>query len=339
MLVDYAADAPGRHRSENWWQVYQPPYDPQFHSTSFVTDRTIAFVEDAQSQAKPWVAWASFPDPHHPMSPPGDWFDRHDPADMELPASIDDPLDGAPDYLKRIQQISPADQRMWVQPCGATDRDLVREAIAATYGMIEMIDDGVGKILAAVEASGAADNTIVVFTSDHGDMMGEHGLMLKGYMPYCGTLQVPMVIADPRRAAGRTTSLAGSVDIASTMLELAGQAEFHGMQGTSLTPVLDDPAAAVRDTILIEDDFPDALAELTPTPAKTRTVVTADGTKYTRNSDGDELLFDLAHDPLELTDLSERDSALRAAAIERLTDALIDAADQARGAPTVGAAV
>ena len=92
-------------------------------------------------------------------------------------------------------------------PCGvAGDHDLLREAIAATYGTIELIDDRVGRILAALDRLGQTDNTIIVFTSDHGDMMGDHGLMLKGYMHYRGTLAVPMVIVDPgasRAAPGR----------------------------------------------------------------------------------------------------------------------------------------
>jgi len=327
--------SPFAKRSDRWWQVYQPPYGSEFHSTTFVTERTIDFIEQATAADEPFVAWASFPDPHHPMTPPGEWFDRHDPADMQLPASINDPLDGAPEYLRHTQQLSPTEQRQYVTPCGATDHDLVRECIAATYGMVEMIDDGVGKIMARLDELGQRDNTIVVFTSDHGDMMGEHGLMLKGYMPYCGTLRVPLVIDDPRRPAGRTQSLAGSIDLASTMLDLVGLSDYHGMQGTSLAPVLDDATQTVRDEVLIEDDFPDELAKRTPIPAKTRTLVTSDGLKYTRQSSGDELLFNLLDDPDELVDLKKTDGNTRAMMVERLADALMAADDQARGAPVV----
>ena len=205
--------------------------------------------------------------------------------------------------------------------------------MAATYGMIEMIDDGVGRILAAVEAAGQTDDTIVVFTSDHGDMMGDHGLMLKGWMHYRGTLQVPLVIADPAREPGRTDSLACSVDLAQTLMEIAGLDEYDGMQGTSIVPVLDDPSAAVRDVVLIEDDMPSGLAAQTPLPAKTRTVVTAEGMKYTRHDSGEDQLFDLVADPDELVQLGPVDPARRAEAIEVLTDAMIATADCARGAP------
>jgi arylsulfatase A-like enzyme len=263
-------------RSDRWWQIYEPPYGPELHSTTFVTDRTLAFIDDAASESKPWLAWASFPDPHHPMCPPGDWFDRHDPSDMAVPETIGDPLVHAPAYLRHVQATPAAKQRGWVGMFGATDHDMVREAIAATYGMIEMIDDGVGQILRRLDATGQADNTIIVFTSDHGDMMGDHGLMTKGFMHYRGTLQPPLVIADPTRSAGRTSSLAGSIDLA---------------------PTLDDSSATVRSHVLIEDDLPAAIAAFAPIPEKTRTVVGADGIKYTRHSSGDEQLFDLIEDP------------------------------------------
>ena len=100
-----------------------------------------------------------------------------------------------------------------MSPCGFGGDDLLSEAIAATYGMVSMIDEGVGRILARLDQLGVRDDTIVVFTSDHGDMMGDHGLFLKGFMHYRGSLQVPMVIAVPGIEPGRTTALASSIDL------------------------------------------------------------------------------------------------------------------------------
>jgi arylsulfatase A-like enzyme len=132
LVVPYDSDAPARRRSDRWWQVYEPPYDPELHSTNFVTERTIEFIEEAAAADEPWYAWASFPDPHHPMTPPGEWFDKYNPADMELPGSIDDPMEHGPEYLRRVQKMSPTEQRAWVSPCGATDHELMLECIAAT---------------------------------------------------------------------------------------------------------------------------------------------------------------------------------------------------------------
>ncbi len=332
LVVPMTQESPARRRSDRWWQVYEPPYGPELHSTTFVAERTSAFIEDAVAEGKPWLAMASFPDPHHPMTPPGEWFDRHDPKDMPLSPSIDDDIATAPAYLRHFQRTPPTEQRNWVGMCGATDHDLMRECVAATYGSIEMIDAAVGQILETIERLDQTRDTIVVFTSDHGDMMGDHGLMLKGFMPYRGTLQVPLLIVDPERTPGRTSSLAGSIDLGATLLEIAGLDDYDGMQGRSLVPVLDDQRVTVRDHILIEDDLPSALAARGPIPAKSRTLVTAQH-KYTRFSSGQDLMFDLLADPLELRDLSPADTGERRHLIEHLTDALIAADDDARGTP------
>ena len=266
------------------------------------------------------------------MTPPGRWFDRHDPADMELPATIDDPLDGAPAHLRRFRRFSPLKQRNWVAPCGATDPQIVRQAIAATYGTIEMIDDAVGRILATIDGLGQDADTVVVFTSDHGDMMGDHGLFLKGFMHYRGTLQVPLVIRAPGRMPGRSAALASTLDLCPTILDLLGVQPFNGIQGRSLTPILADPAALVRRHVLVEDDLPSAERSGSFVPAKTRTVIT-DRARYTRNSKGEEQLFDLAADPDELADLKDLDDGLGREMRDLMMDALIEADDLAREAP------
>jgi len=333
LVVPMSAEAPARRRSDRWWQVYEPPYDPELHSTSFVAERTIAFIEESAAADEPWLAWASFPDPHHPMTPPGEWFDRHDAADMELPVSNDDPMDHSFGYLRHIRSITADQQRGWVGMMGATDHEMVREAIAATYGMIEFIDHGVGRILAAIERLGQIDDTIIVFTSDHGDMMGDHGLMLKGFIPYRGTLQVPLVIADPRRSAARSASLAGSIDLGSTLMDLCDVAPHDGVQGRSLVPVLDDPDATVRDHVLVEDDIRSTVAARAGLPSRIRTLISDEGWKYTRTGHGDTMLFDLVEDPDELRELSHLDQSRRARADSMLVDALMHATDDARGAP------
>ena len=333
LLVDYAADAPGQHRSTNWWQIYQPPYDEALHSTSFVAERTIAFIEDANRQGKPWLAWCSFPDPHHPMTPPGKWFHRHRPEDMVLPESRHDTLADAPAHLRGFRALHPRQQRNWVAPCGYGDDALLREAIAATYGMLEMVDDRIGQVLACLERLDRTRDTIVVFTSDHGDMMGDHGLFVKGFMHYRGTLQVPLAISVPGLAPGRRDALASSIDLAPTLLELCGIRGYDGIQGVSLVPSLHDAGAEPRDAVLIEDDLANIAAKLTGIPARTRTLVTRTH-RYTRNSKGEEQLFDLRADPHEMHDLKRSDPGTRGALLERLADALIAADDTARGAPT-----
>ena len=210
---------------------------------------------------------------------------------------------------------------------------MLGQAIAATYGMIEMVDEGVGRILRQLDSLGERDNTIVIFTSDHGDMMGDHGLFLKGFMHYRGTLQVPLVINAPHMPAHRTTGLASSVDIAPTILELCNLRGYDGIQGHSLTTMLAHEDSRVRDHVLVEEDIATITATLTPIPAKTRTVIT-EQYRYTRNAKGEEQLFDLQADPDEMRDLTAAGHPARGQMMEVLADALIAADDAARGAPT-----
>jgi arylsulfatase A-like enzyme len=196
-----------------------------------------------------------------------------------------------------------------------------------------MIDEAIGRVVSTLDRLGQTDDTIIVFTSDHGDMMGEHGLMLKGHMPFRGTQQIPLLISAPKCPPGRTDSLASSIDLGPTLMELCGIDAYDGIQGVSLNPILSDPVASVRDHILIEEDFPDFLASVTSTPSKTRTLVTRD-TRYTRNSDGHEMMFDKIADREERRELASSDRPRRSEMLERLADALIAGADAARGTPT-----
>ena len=328
LVVPQTAENPKRRGSDLWWQVYDPPYDEEFHSSSFVADRTISFIEEAAAEGSPWLAWASFPDPHHPFTPPGQWYDRHRPDDMELPATFDDPLAGAPGYLKFLQSRTVDDMAYWVDAIGATSPEVTKAAIAANFGTIEMIDDRVGQILAAVERLGQTGDTSVVFTADHGDMMGDHGLLLKGLMHYRGTLQVPLVITDPRREAARTSSLASSIDLGPTLMELCGVSGYHGIQGRSLAPILDDPAASIRDYVLVEDDLDVDFGG--PFPARTRTLVTTTH-RYTRHSSGEEGLYELGTEDDERTNLAATEPTLRHETVDQLADALLAHSDTARG--------
>ncbi len=322
--------APVAGRRPEWWQLHPAPYPEEIHSTNFVTERTIDFIERATAADEPWLAFCSFPDPHHPMAPPEPWFTRHDPDEIELPATFDDPGDGWAPHLHLIRSLDPTHR--WVQPFGPTP-ELARAAIAGTYGMFEYVDDGIGRIMAALDRLGATDDTIVVFTSDHGDMMGDHGLMLKLIMHFQGCLRVPLIVTAPGRAPGRTDSLAASIDLPHTILELCGVAEYQGMQGTSLVPLLDDPTASVRDAVLVEDDFPTAETGA-PFPLRTRTTVTATH-RYTRDSDGHEMLYDLEHDPDELVNLATGDRApsARVAALDAMFDQMLRADDITRTEP------
>ncbi|MCB1646233.1 MAG: sulfatase-like hydrolase/transferase [Pseudomonadales bacterium] len=331
--TDWGPDTPVKSRYEGWWQIYESNMPEEFHSTNFVTERTMAWLEEfAGSQQsgiaestpgkdEPFFLQCSFPDPHHPFAVPSKWWGAYDPDEMPVPATFEDSLADAPAHIKLIRKLKPG--KNVVGMFGINDAALLRNALAAEYSLIEMLDEGIGNILNSLESLGLADNTIVVFTSDHGDMFGDHGLMLKATMHYQGCLKVPLVMAGPGITAGRTDSLASSVDLAQTFMDLSGVVPFEDMQGVSLTPVLDDPAQAVRDYAYVEEDFPLALHG-SPLPLRSRTLVKGDY-RLTRYSTGDWELFNLAEDPGEMTNLALQPeaSAIRHEMAEQLVDVMM----------------
>src|SRR5258708_22013368 len=106
--------------------------------------------------------------------------------------------------------------------------------------MIAMIDDGMAKILKRLDELGLAQNTVVVFTSDHGDLMGDHQIMLKGAFAYQGLIRVPFIWVEPSgaRTGARSAALFGTLDIAATFLDRARLAPYNGIQGKSMIPVI-----------------------------------------------------------------------------------------------------
>src|SRR5690606_15656951 len=134
------------------------------------------------------------------------------------------------------------------------DKD-VREAIALTYGSITMIDDTIGRVLQTLKDLGMDRNTVVIFTSDHGDFMGDHQLMFKGPLHYHGLIRVPFIWSDPALDARSETiaGLAGTMDIAPTVLARAGLAPFHGVQGQDLLALRQGELPA-RQAMMVEED-------------------------------------------------------------------------------------
>lgn len=315
-------------RYEGWQQVYKPAVSQEHYPTSYVEKQSVQYIEDAALRDNPFFLWCSFPDPHHPFTPPGEYWEMYDPADVELPRTFEDAHgDSLPIYRQRLKHKG--SQRGPVQPF-AVSADQLRHAAAAEYGMISMLDSAIGRILESLERTGQANNTIVVFTSDHGDMFGDHGMMLKGGMHYEGCLRIPLLISAPGRKAGASSALVSSIDLAQTLLEAAGLPPYHGMQGKSLMPLLEDPTQELRESLLIEEDEILDMAGL-GVPLRMRTLLTQTArlTLYDGADAGE--LFDLEKDPDELRNLfADRSAqAQRAALTERLSRLLMATADTA----------
>ena len=280
--------------------VYKPSLPEDLYPTAFVQDRTIAALREYARRGKPFFLTCSFPDPHHPFTPPGKYWGRHAPADMPLPKTFDDPAENAPPHIRSMKDAKGdhRDPYLGFAPSEAQ----YKAAMAAQYGQIEMIDDAVGEIVRAVRELGLEDDTAIIFTSDHGDMFGDHGLMLKHCMHDDAMVRVPLVVKVPGRAQSVNDGFAMTMDIGATVLELAGLGTITGQQGRSLLDGVGDPARTVRESAYIEEELPYRMDGL-EAPIRMRTVVTDKGrmTVYAGESFGE--LFDLVNDPDELHNL------------------------------------
>jgi arylsulfatase A-like enzyme len=191
--------------------------------------------------------------------------------------------------------------------------------MALSCGMIAMIDDAVGRVLAQLAASGLADDTIVVFTSDHGDFLGDHRLLLKGPAHYDGITHVPFVWAEPGAPReNKSDVLAGTLDIAPTILDRARVQPYNGIQGISLLPTMAGEGSA-RDSMVIEDDQQRALLGYRA-PPRLRTLITRRWRMTIAHADPWGELYDLENDPHEMDNLFEEAShrGVRAALMEQL---------------------
>jgi len=304
-LLQPKAGRKTEHEAEQAWKSALPE---ELHLSAWVADRTIEFLKGAGD--RPFFLWCSFPDPHHPYCPPAPWSDMYDPRQIPLPVRRPGELDDLPPFFRQVYETGIHTSGRF-GPTKMSDEQL-REIIALTYGMISLLDHHVGRILDALESTGLADDTVVVFLSDHGDMMGDHWLINKGPFHFDGLLRVPFIWSWPSLFPRGivTGALASHLDFAPTVLDLAGvpipegavppKAETANMPqawpGLSLVPVLRGERAALRDALVVENDE-DYLG------LRIRTLVTERHqlTVYSGQDYGE--LFDLQNDPHQLHNL------------------------------------
>jgi arylsulfatase A-like enzyme len=285
-----------------WRQVYESAVPEALHPTTYVTDEAISRLERYARSKDPFCLYVSFPDPHHPFAPPREYFHRHVPSEMPLPGSFFDDHSASPEYIKAIianRGVPNSDPTMTWAP----SEEQFRAALAAELGSIEFIDHSVGRIVQAIDSLGLREDTIVVFTADHGDVFGDHGLMLKHFTHYRGVIRVPLVVHIPGVQGQVREELISSADIAPTLLDLTSAPPLPRAQGRSLAPLLTAGAAWSRSGLLIEEDQPFGLPEL-PGPVRMRTVVT-DRFRLTEIAGhGVSEFFDLHQDPEECHNLA-----------------------------------
>lgn len=236
-------------------QVNRTRLPEALYPTSYIRDRAIEHLSTALDSEQPSFTFISFPDPHHPWNPPGKYWDMYSPSQFDVTLRASD-HQNPPPHLQFLQEqfdqgIVPSAAQMAFM---ANDQE-IKEAKALTAGMVSMIDGAIGEIVATINASPAAENTVICMTSDHGDYLGDFNLLLKGSWPKASICQVPFIWTEP---SGSQTSvsdaLCSTIDISATILARAGLEPFNGLQGKSLLPLMDDTSSGenVRDSLMIE---------------------------------------------------------------------------------------
>ncbi len=216
--------------------------EPELHQTKFCADKAIEFMEENAGQ--PWLMSVNLFDPHVPFDPPQAYREKYDPD------SVPDPLFRESD-LEAQRKLARVDFQV---VASAPESFQAKEKIAAYYAMIEQIDDHVGRMLDCLEKSGQRENTIVIFTSDHGEMLGDHGLITKGCRFYEGLVHVPLIFSWPGVIPQgiRKTALVELTDIAPTLLDYAGLKKGERMVGHSLRRILEGEADGHRKSVRCE---------------------------------------------------------------------------------------
>lgn len=325
---EHAIPAP-EYKLTEFGQAWRSRVPEELSTTSYIGDNACRLLDRYAKDGEPFFIQCSFPDPHHPFTPPGRFWDMFRPEDMTLPESFHAHGSGPMPHLAWMHAQRDAGKAVKHTPAmfAATERE-VREALALNYGSIAHIDETIGKVLAHLQALGLDKNTVVVFTSDHGDFFGEHQLLWKGPFHYQGLTRVPLIWSDPDAPSGRSQDLCSTIDLAPTILARAGCIPHNGMQGLSLLPAIVEHAALGRDEVLIEEENQRVLFDF-PYRTRMRTLQTSRHrlSVYEGMEWGE--LYDLQADPHELRNLWEEASAreLRESLLHRLVKTMISHSD------------
>jgi arylsulfatase A-like enzyme len=253
--LDGAADPRGpanaiKAKGDNLAQIWKTSVPEELYPTSYIKQEAIEFLDQHAESEAPLLLVVSFPDPHHPFTPPGKYSEMYDPKDIPLPKTFDHSIDQRNDVPEGIRQSyeKGAENPNAYWPFHP-DAEHLKQMIALNYGSITMIDDAIGKILDHYARLRPEQENVVCFMSDHGDYMGDHGAILKQGLHYNGITQVPFIWMDSEADKPDVSPLqASAIDFAPTLLQRAGLRIPIGMQGDDLFA-----QNAENKPILIED--------------------------------------------------------------------------------------
>ena len=261
-------------------------------SESRTAEAAIHMMRRFARNAKPWLVESHFVMPHDPYMPLKKYFDRYDPRSITVSPTFKDTFEGKPGLHRRESSI-------W----GDVTEDDYRASRAAYYAYTEQVDAQIGRLLAALEQTGQADNTIVVCTTDHGDMVGDHRMWIKGWIPYEQCYRVPLIVRWPNvvKPGTKTDHLVQTHDLAHTYVTAAGARPLPYADGSALQPLFADPQpSSWRDQILCAYYGGEFLY--------TQRLAITKRFKYVFNGFDIDEMYDLEKDPDEMRNVVDAES-------------------------------
>jgi arylsulfatase A-like enzyme len=284
-----------------------PAYSAEQTQTAFLAGEFIRWLGE-QDKGRSWFAHVSCLRPHPPFIVPEPYNTMFDPGEVDDPIRPGNEAHPLLDFAYATTR-----KGSFVPGAEGLVRDFtpaeLRQIKATYFGMIAEVDAQIGRILRAVRAYGHWDDTIVVFTSDHAEMLGDHGMLGKGGY-FDQSQHVPLIIRVPGVAPSRIEGFTESVDVFPTLLELTGVAPAHVPDGRSLLPLMRSDAQDGRDSVHWEFDFRDVSGQEAerrfglPSTQLNLAVIRTTRWKYVHFAALPPLLFDLEADPQELHDLA-----------------------------------
>lgn len=288
-------------KQEHKWNIPE-----EYHYDTWIAERTNSLLDEYAENDENFFLWASFLDPHPPYLVSEPWDTMYDPDKLTLPAGTEGEHDNNPPHFAMTQTENP-DFSIFKEKDGngchgchshLRDDAQKRKEMAVYYGMVSLMDKYIGRILDKLDDLGLTENTLVVFTTDHGHFLGQHGLVAKGPFHYEDMIKVPFIAKCPGeiKAGSRRDTLQSLVDLAPTFLSYADIDIPRTMTGLDQKCVWNGDESKARDQIIVENHHQ-------PTTLHLNTMVTNRYkiTIYRNHSYGE--LFDLEEDPGEINNL------------------------------------
>jgi len=289
------------------YYIPQPSQLPaDVHPSQWVGDRSIAFIKEQGNSDDPWYLFSSFIHPHPPFTPPSPWYKLYRAPQMPLP-NVPADFESLQTYVNRCQnRYKYRDQGI--------DQNLIRCMKAFYYACISFVDYQIGRVLDALRSTGQLDNTLIVFTSDHGELLGDYNCFGKRSM-HDGSVRIPMILSMPGRFEGGEVvdTPVSLIDLAPTFLNIAGTSiSTHKLDGVDLADVMSK--ASKREMVFAQHSYSEAnvlngvvpiRAEYWENPDLWRAAmsqymaVTRDWKYFYSAPDNKEFLFDKITDPNE----------------------------------------